>query len=330
MDGMLERYREELSEALDRFGGLPLLVAGDVILDEFVWGRVDRISPEAPVPVVEVSRESVHLGGAANVAANLAALGARVTLLGVVGADAARERLAAELGRHGIEPAGLVTEPDRRTSVKTRIIAHHQQVCRTDRETRRAPTPETASRLLERYRDSLAGSRGVLLSDYGKGVLAPPLAGELASEARAAGKFVAVDPKAKEFSVYRGASAISPNQREAEAASGVAITDEASLRAAGVRLRQQCGASTVLITRGEQGMALLEGESLHLISTMAREVFDVTGAGDTVIAVFTLGVTAGLSTPAAALLANLAAGIVVGKLGTAVVTREELRKAVRQ
>ncbi len=328
MNSLLAEHRSQLLQALPKFSDLPILIVGDVILDEFIWGRVDRISPEAPVPVVEVTRESVHLGGAANVAANLAALGAEPLLVGVVGDDEARPRLCRQLELQGIASNGLLSEPDRRTSVKTRIIAHHQQVCRADRESRRPLSSETRMSLLEAFRERLPRSQAVLLSDYAKGVLADPLPVQLASDARELEKFVALDPKNRDFSIYRGVSAITPNQREAEAASGLSISDETSLRAAAVRLRQQTKASQVLITRGEEGMVLLDQDQLYPIPTMAREVFDVTGAGDTVIALFTLGVAAGLSPPAAAVLANLAAGIVVGKLGTAAVTRQELEQAL--
>lgn len=328
MNELFETHRDEIRRALDRFAGLRVLIVGDVILDEFVWGRVDRISPEAPVPVVEVVRESVHLGGAANVAANLAALGAEPLLLGVAGEDASGERLRLQLQRHGISTEGLITEAERSTSVKTRIIAHHQQVCRTDRESRSPLAPESRRELVRQFRLRCPEAAAVLLSDYAKGVLADPLPRQLAEEARTLDRFVTVDPKAVDFSIYAGASAVTPNQKEAERASGIAITDETSLRAAAVRLSRQCGADSVLITQGEEGMTLLEEDQLYPIPTMAREVFDVTGAGDTVVGLFTLGVAAGLSPPAAALLANLAAGIVVGKLGTASVTRGELEKAL--
>lgn len=316
--------KRKLKGIVEAFSGRRIAVVGDLILDEFVWGKVERISPEAPVPVVEVVRESVHLGGAANVAANLAALGACPLLVGVVGADEPARRLLEQLERLGIEARGVVTDGGRNTTIKTRIIAHHQQVCRMDRENR-APFPEsTFRRLEEAARRAIRESEAVIFSDYAKGVLAPAVTGPLLQLCRREGKFSAVDPKNSDFSLYRRASIVTPNLKEAERASGVLIQDGESLQAAGRRLLETAEADYLLVTRGEEGMTLFDRKEVVHLPTTAREVFDVTGAGDTVVAVLALAVAAGASVPEAAALANHAAGVVVGKLGTAAATVEEL------
>jgi len=299
-----------------------------MILDRFIWGRVDRISPEAPVPVIDITRETVHLGGAANVANNLVALGARPIPLGVIGADEAGQELKREFERLGIETDGVVVQESRVTTVKTRIIAHNQQVCRADKESRLPVAGETLRVLIDKASEVLPRSAAVILSDYMKGLLVTPLIDYLVENCRKRDLFLAVDPKADDFCIYRGASIITPNKREAERASGLIISDDESLVRAGNRLLEQTGTEHVLITRGEEGMTLIgRGDYVHL-STLAREVFDVTGAGDTVIATLTLAVAAGATVREAAYLANHAAGIVVGKVGTAAATAEELRASL--
>jgi D-beta-D-heptose 7-phosphate kinase/D-beta-D-heptose 1-phosphate adenosyltransferase len=300
------------------------MVVGDLILDRFIWGRVERISPEAPVPVIEITRETVHLGGAANVAANLVALGAMPVPVGVVGEDEAGQALLGEFKRSGIGLEGIVHENGRATTVKTRIIAHHQQVCRADRETRAPVVGSTLKKLLEVSSRIIPDVSAVVLSDYMKGVLVTPLVDHLVAGCQESRKFLAVDPKADDFCVYRGASVITPNKKEAERASGLLIADEQSLARAGARLLEKTGAEHVLITRGEEGMSLISREGHFHLPTVAREVFDVTGAGDTVIATLALAVAAGATVREAAYLANHAAGVVVGKLGTASASRQEL------
>ena len=320
--------QQQLQKIIQRFSDQPILVLGDLMLDRFVWGRVERISPEAPVPVVEVERESVHLGGAANVACNLAALKARPLLVGVVGCDEAGERLVEELHRQEISSEGVVRASDRTTTIKTRILAHHQQVCRTDRECKEPLSQGVLGKMRGVYQTFLNQAKGIILSDYAKGVLSPNLALDLIRDCREAKKFLAVDPKAGDFSVYRGASLITPNKKEAEGASGVEIVDQSSFIQAGQKLLELTAAKYLLITRGEEGMTLFEGKKHSHIPTVAREVFDVTGAGDTVIASLTLAVAAGASMGEAATLANHAAGVVVGKLGTAAATAEELLSSI--
>ncbi len=325
---MVPTSKSRLIEIISRFKGLPIAVAGDMILDRFIWGRVERISPEAPVPVIEITRETVHLGGAANVASNLVSLGARPVPLGVIGMDDAGRALQDEFARLGIEAHGVVSQESRVTTVKTRIIAHHQQVCRADRETRTPVVGETLEKLLEMGADIVQRCSAVIMSDYLKGLLVAPLVDCLVESCRRRNTFLAVDPKADDFCMYRGASIITPNKREAERASGLLIADDQSLVKAGNRLLEKTGAGHILITRGEEGMTLIEkGHHFHL-PTLAREVYDVTGAGDTVIATLTLAVAAGATVQEAANLANHAAGIVVGKVGTAAATTEELRASL--
>jgi len=317
-----------LIDIISKFKDLPIAVAGDMILDRFIWGRVERISPEAPVPVIEITNETVNLGGAANVASNLVSLGARPIPVGVTGNDEAGRALREEFHRLGIDAERVLAQETRVTTVKTRIIAHHQQVCRADRETRLPVVGETLHDLVSLAADVVARSAAVILSDYLKGLLVAPLIDTLVKNCRRSNKFLAVDPKADDFCVYRGASIITPNKREAERASGLVIANDESLVRAGNRLLEKTGAEHILITRGEEGMTLIEkGHHFHL-PTLAREVFDVTGAGDTVIATLTLSVAAGATVHEAAYLANHAAGIVVGKVGTAAATADELRASL--
>lgn len=318
-----------LKSILHQFRDRVVAVVGDMILDEFIWGKVERISPEAPVPVVEVTRESVRLGGAANVAANLAALGAVPRLVGIIGQDSAGRSLCRELCNQGISTDGLVVDGERTTSIKTRIIAHQQQVCRTDRESRGGLSEGQREKLRRKWSQAVAEAEAVILSDYSKGVLGPETASGILEQCRTLGKFVAVDPKVHHFATYRHASIITPNQKEAQQATGVSIVDEVSLIEAGRRLLQMSLAENILITRGEQGMTLVGRDDVLHIPTVAREVFDVTGAGDTVVAALTLAVSAGATISQAAWLANHAAGVVIGKLGTAVVTVDELRNSLQ-
>ncbi len=325
---VLARFKcnpETLSDAVRRFRNQRILVIGDVMLDRFVWGSVSRISPEAPVPVVEIKKETTCLGGAANVAANIRALGAIPVPVGVIGDDFEGRRLRHEFRMLGAPVAGLVVDRARATSVKTRIVAHHQQVCRTDREDRTPIPPALHRRIVSRFRTMLRSCAAVVVSDYAKGLISPALLKEILPLARASGKIVCVDPKLKDLGFYRPATVITPNTLEAERASGMTISTRQDLLRAGRKILRSLRVDCLLITRGEEGMALFqEGSRVTHIPTVAREVFDVTGAGDTVISTLTLGLAAGLPILQAAVLANVAAGIVVGKLGTAIVTPDEL------
>ncbi len=324
----MSKNNQQLQKVVQQFSDQPILVVGDLMLDRFVWGRVERISPEAPVPVVEVVKETVHLGGAANVAYNLAVLKARPLLVGVVGSDEAGDRLVEELHRQEISSEGIVRDNGRSTTIKTRIIAHNQQVCRTDREDKTPLSQGTVDQMRSTFQTLLEQAQGMILSDYAKGALSAALVVDLIQEARQAKKFLAVDPKAGDFSVYRGASIVTPNKKEAVRASGVEIVDEASFIQAGEKLLEVIASDYLLITRGEEGMTLFEGKEHSHIPTVAREVFDVSGAGDTVIASLTLAVAAGASIRDAAILANHAAGVAVGKLGTAAATGEEILSSI--
>ena len=317
-----------LNGILERFRAARLLVVGDLMLDEFVWGKVSRISPEAPVPVVWVSRESAMPGGAANVANNLRALGGQVTVVGVAGDDAGGRRLREELAARGINTRGLLTV-ERPTTVKTRVIAHHQQVVRVDRENPEPLPARVTGQLIKTIEGLLGDVDGIIIEDYGKGVITRDLLAAVVPAVRKRNKLATVDPKEEHFELYRGVTALTPNRAEAGAGVGRELATDADVRNAGRELLRRLGCEGLLITLGEEGMWLFErGGHEARIPTVAREVFDVAGAGDTVIAAFTLALASGASMEQAAHLANQAAGIVVGKLGVAVVTPKELQQAL--
>lgn len=321
---------DSMEKVLKGLRGRKVAVIGDLILDEFVWGRVKRISPEAPVPVVEVVSETERLGGAANVAMNLAALGAVPLTVGLIGRDSGGDRFLAALEKFGIRGQGVVVDGTRSTTIKTRIIAHHQQVCRTDRECGESLSQSTREKLHSAALQMIDESDAVILSDYSKGVLNHGESSRLIEASLKKGKFVAVDPKQTDFSVYSRASIITPNSKEAESASGIAISSRDALNAAGFKILEMTGAANLLITRGEEGMTLFHDGVTTEIETAAQEVFDVTGAGDTVISTLTAAVAAGASVREAAILANHAAGVVVGKLGTATASIEEILTSLQR
>ncbi len=317
--------RERALEIIDNFQRLRLLVLGDLMLDEFIWGEVRRISPEAPVPVVEVRRETFHLGGAANVAQNVLSLGGSAGIVGVIGNDLAGDELRNRAAGLGAETDGIVVDPSRPTTLKTRIVAHSQQMVRFDREDRREIGADIEIEIAKRFADALAESNAVVISDYEKGLLTPRVLRSSIEAAHAHERAVCLDPKMKNWTSYAGVDVITPNQIEAEKATGIELVDDNSILAAATRIREMLGARSVLLTRGEHGMSLLdENGRFTNIPTVAREVYDVTGAGDTVIAALSLSIAAGASLEEAAIIANHAAGIVVGKVGTAGVTAEEL------
>jgi D-beta-D-heptose 7-phosphate kinase/D-beta-D-heptose 1-phosphate adenosyltransferase len=308
-----------------RFTGRRLVVFGDLMTDRYLWGRVERISPEAPVPVVSIERESFSLGGAANVAHNLASLGARVRLVGLTGEDAAGGNLKVALKARGVDPREIVIDPARRTTVKTRIIAHQQQVVRADEEDAFDATAEVEERLVTALEHALAEADAVVVSDYGKGAITARTLAACLAAAHARGVPVCVDPKETHFFSYQGVAVLTPNLQEASRAFGRTIRDAATLDAAGQSLRAKLSADALLVTRGAEGMSLYEsqGEVTHL-PTVAREVYDVTGAGDTVVSTYALALAAGAAAPVAAFLANHAAGLVIRHAGTAVTTQDEL------
>ncbi len=322
--------RGRLVRYFKKFEKLRLLVVGDVMLDHYIWGWVDRISPEAPVPVVAVSNESIHLGGAANVAQNILSLGGRVELCGVIGRDDYGRRVLRELKRLKIGTDGIVTDPDRPTTKKTRVIAHHQQVVRFDREQRQAVPEKIRQAILRFVGRRIRRVDGVVISDYAKGVISAELMRELIGLAHQNGVRIIVDPKVSHMPYYKGVHLITPNTAEALGAAGVGKGSDADLMRAGRILLERLGCEAVLITRGEHGMSLFEknGKVTH-IPTVAREVYDVTGAGDTVIATMAMGLCADAPMRDAAVLANCAAGIVVGIIGTATVPRVQLIRLLR-
>ncbi|HMK60785.1 MAG TPA: D-glycero-beta-D-manno-heptose-7-phosphate kinase [Dissulfurispiraceae bacterium] len=308
-----------------------ILIIGDIILDRYIFGKVSRISPEAPVPVVDVQKESFLLGGAANVANNIIALGGKVTVAGVIGKDRAGDVVKGLLADCNIGSEGII-EDSRPTTVKSRVIAHNQQVVRFDREDRRKLEGKGLQGMLSYIRESISQFDSVIISDYKKGVVSAPLVKATVNIAKRKKTFVAVDPKVGHFHLYKNVSLITPNIMEASQGSGVEIRDEKDLLKAGKTLLSRLSCAAVLITRGEEGMSLFEreGTGVHIthIPTVAKKVFDVTGAGDTVIAAFTLARAAGASLQKAAVISNHAAGIVVGEIGTAVATPEAVLKSL--
>jgi len=312
-----------LADRVERLRATSVLCVGDVMLDRFVYGSVDRISPEAPIPVLAIERESAMLGGAGNVVRNLVALGAHPAFISVVGDDVPGREIARLVGEHDTIAPSLLVEPGRQTTIKTRFFASNQQLLRADRETRAALDETIRDRVLARAAEVLAGAGVMVLSDYGKGVLAPDMVAGLI--ARAAGKVVVVDPKGTDYSIYAGATIVTPNRKELHEATGMAVNSDDEVVAAARHLIATCGIGSVLVTRSQDGMTLVQGDgAVHHLPAEAREVFDVSGAGDTVVATLAAALASGASLLEGALLANVAAGIVVAKVGTAVAYADEL------
>lgn len=317
-------------EIIDNFSKKTIFIVGDIIMDQYIWGKVTRISPEAPVPVVDTEEEDFLLGGAANVLNNIVSLGSKVLICGVVGHDEIGKKIIHELRTRGIDTGGIIVESNRPTTLKTRIIAHSQQVVRYDREKRDEINNSTIEIIKGYLKDRLSEIDALIISDYRKGVITKGLVSEIVSLVNSKGLPVVADPKVGHFDLYKGLTLITPNTLEASTGSGIAIVDERSIERAGRSLIEKLKCKAVLITRGEEGMALVEdnGEVTY-IPTVAKKVFDVTGAGDTVIGVMTLAIASGATMKEAAMIANHAAGIVVGKVGTAVVETEELKKSLQ-
>jgi rfaE bifunctional protein kinase chain/domain len=318
-----------LSEGIDRFASCRILVVGDLVMDEYLWGRVERISPEAPVPVVEVKEESLMLGGAGNVLNNIISLGGNVLLCGVIGNDPMGRELTRKLRELTSPIDGLVAEDRRPTTIKTRIVAHSQQVVRVDREERKPVDDKSIERILATIEEEIPESDAIVVADYGKGVVTQRLMDGIRSLSQSSRIILAVDPTVRNVQFYKDVTLITPNNYEAQQMSGIQIDDDQSLRRAGVHLLEELGCQMILVTQGDRGMTLFEanGQTTH-IPTVARRVFDVSGAGDTVIATFTLALAAGLKPGQAAALANLAAGIVVGEVGTATVAASRLKEVL--
>ena len=327
-----------LEQILDRASSRRITVIGDLMLDEFVWGKVGRISPEAPVPVVEVTGESFYPGGAANVVRNLREFVDRVAIIGLLGKDRSGQQLRELLSEQKIDTSNAVEEATFHTIVKTRIIARHQQVVRVDRERFVGLAASQIQEVVAAVRKSIPETDAIIFEDYGKGFLSTKLVSQIADAARSAGKIVAADPNPRNLVEWRGLTVIKPNRTEAFHAAGVssgntetAPSQDADLKRAGETLLKKWETENVLITLGEQGMMLFQKKGApHYIPAKAQEVFDVSGAGDTAIALFTLGLACGATPTEAAEIANHASAVVVSKLGTATVTREELMVSFRE
>lgn len=316
--------RKKFAELVSGFADKKMLVIGDLMLDEYLWGRVSRISPEAPVPIVEITSESIRPGGAANVAGNIASLGGEPVLVGVVGNDLPGKKLLDLIANLGLNTSCIVQMSDRHTTQKSRVIAHSQQVVRVDRENTEPLPEEARGRLLDEVKRKIDGVDGVVLEDYDKGVFDGGLAEKIVQIAEGAGKFCTADPKREHFFDYKGVSLFKPNQREAEAVLGVRIKSVTQLEECCRELMSRLDGSPILMTRGSEGMVLLDHEGFWSVPALLKEIYDPSGAGDTVIAVMALAIAAGASLRDAAMIANCAASVEVSKFGTAVVTRHEL------
>ncbi len=319
------RLKKDLYRAVRDFKNTSILVIGDLMLDVFIRGKVKRISPEAPVPVVEVVSETSHLGGAANVVQNIRALGGNVAVCGVVGNDHAGSEMLTELHRIKADCGGIIKDSSRPTTIKTRVIAHHQQVVRFDRESKDSLNHEYADRISDYVYKNYKNYQVVIISDYGKGVISERLFKNLQPLFKKKEFYVVVDPKVKNYKIYRDVTILTPNIQETQEMTGIELLEEEDFSRAAMKIIKEKRSEAVLITRSEQGMTLVTEERERFdIPTVAKEVFDVTGAGDTVVALLSLGLANGLNLLESAIIANHAAGIVVGKLGTATVTPEEL------
>lgn len=334
MEKIPEVSAKRLRELVDRFASKRILVCGDLMLDHYVRGRVSRISPEAPVPIIQVKSEDHVPGGAGNVSSNLASLGSAVTVVSVIGAEAAGGLLLADLDAKGIDTGSIVQDPDRQTTQKVRLIGEHQQLLRYDRETTDKLTRTLEAKLIRTIHDAAQRCQAIVISDYGKGIITPAVLKAAIHAARRRRIPITVDPKIEHFRLYKGVTCITPNMHEAWAGMRqIPREDEASVRELGWRILKTLRSRSVLITRGEKGMTLFENtnapRSVTHIPAQAKEVFDVTGAGDTVVAVLSLALASGASLREAAVLSNHAASLVVAKLGTATVSVPELKAVLR-
>lgn len=317
-----------LAAEVEAFSGVRVLCVGDVMLDRFAYGEVERISPEAPIPVFRHQHEATMAGGAGNVLRNLSTLGVAARIVAVIGDDGAGAELRALIEAEPGAQAELFAAKGRETTIKTRYIAGSQQLLRADRETTTDIEPAIAEKIVATVAAALAETDAIVLSDYGKGVLTREVTARIIEAARQAGKPVVVDPKGPDMSHYRGASVVTPNRRELAEASGLAVSDDAEIIIAAEKLIAGCGFEAVLVTRAKDGMTLVTAAGAEHLEAMKREVFDVSGAGDTVVATLAAAIGAGVALVDAAAIANAAAGVVVGKVGTAVVEKSELIDAL--
>jgi rfaE bifunctional protein kinase chain/domain len=322
---------QNISELIEKFSKVKVLIVGDVMLDRYWWGSVSRISPEAPVPVVKLERTSAAAGGAANVAANVVGLGAETLLVGLIGNDPEAAFLSQILGASGISPDYLITLNNRPTSVKTRIIAHSQQVVRVDDENISPISEGEAARVFGEIEKVFNKADIVIISDYAKGLLTEKLLMRLITKGNSENKKILVDPKGKDYSRYKGATLLTPNQKEATEACGFEDFEENLVEKAGRTLLERISNDSVLITQGEKGMTLFQNDgAIYRFEALARNVYDVTGAGDTVIAALAVAIGAGLDFFEAAEIANIAAGLVVEQIGTTAISMEMLEGALTE
>ena len=322
--------KKKLKTLVSKFKNKKILVVGDLILDHYIFGKVDRISPEAPVPVVWANKEDFVCGGAANVGVNLVALGAKVSLCGVLGKDHFGGVLTSLIKKGGIDPSLIVSDKQRPTTLKTRIVAHHQQMVRVDWESLEFLNLNINKRIFDKVRKNIDKFDAVIIEDYGKGVINPALVGELVELAKKKRKIVTVDPKEEHLDYYENVTALTPNLKEAQVAAGMKVRSKDDLSLLGDIVMEKLRPQALLITLGEDGMMLFDKDRMHHIPTAALEVFDVSGAGDTVIAAFTLALSCGANFVEAAHIANFAAGIVVAKLGAASASKKELLKSINE
>lgn len=328
---MLKIDQDKLASIFDAMGTKTIMVIGDLMLDHYIWGKVERISPEAPVPVVEVHEEKYKLGGAGNVANNLLSLGASVIMSGVKGMDAHGDILIDILNQSGIPTSKILSDPGKGTIVKTRVIAHTQQVVRLDRENRSTIPDHIRDEMIREVRDCIQAVDAIIISDYAKGVVSRELISEVVNLTRGNGVIVCVDPKERNFPFYKNIDVITPNIKELSFGAGIKIESDQDIIEAARRIKSALACDTVLVTRGEHGMSLFEKDNEAVdIPTTARAVYDVTGAGDTVIAFFTLALVSGASPREAAIIANTAAGLVVAEVGAASVPWEKLYRICRE
>lgn len=314
---------------IDAFKQIKVMVIGDLMIDEYLWGHTDRISPEAPVPVVSVDREDYTLGGAGNVIHNLTAMGAKVIAVGTAGTGRAGKMIFEKLEELGIGTGGVISEPDRPTTRKTRVIASNQQVLRIDKEIKKEITEKTLEKLVRFIETQITDVNLIILSDYDKGLISKVFVRKIVRLAKEYGILILADPKSLNFSKYENVNILTPNKKEASLAANVDIKTDIDLFTAGRKIMDQVKLDKLLITCGKDGMVLFEtGKKPMTIASEARQVFDVSGAGDTVISLLGLGLASGATFEESAMLANAAAGIVVGKVGTAAASIEELKAAL--
>lgn len=322
---------KRLKSILSKFKDQHVLVIGDIMVDEYIWGQVERISPEAPVQIVDIIKEELSLGGAGNVVKNLRAMGCKMAVASIVGNEFYGEWILESLKALRVDTQCVFIDKSRQTTKKTRIISAHQQILRLDKETKEFIQPEYEEKVIDYLRKTIDKFSCILISDYAKGVLTKEILSFAIDIAKIKNKIIIVDPKGFDFLKYKGATILTPNKTEAEVASKIKITDENSLIKSGLNLLNTLKLKAILITKSEDGMTLLEKEGkIYHIPTYAKEVFDVTGAGDTVLSVFGLSISSGASYFESAQIANLAAGIVVGKIGTATVTKDEILRGESQ